>query len=197
MERRIPDRRAKMMKNILTPAGLLILLLAADVAFTQSEPTKPAKAKHVFTNEDLSKFAEKFGPEAQPAQVPASKTTANVQNPAGKAMSEAKTSNGDERARWAGKLKDAEGKLQKAKADQAKYTSALEKFEQKHQDAQTDFQRNLTQNQVADSQKNLTRSTDEVKQAEEAKSKLLADAAQKGFKPADLGEGAETTGLQK
>ena len=186
-----------MTKRIPAPAGLLITALTASMVLAQSEPAKPPKAKRVFTNEDLSKFGKKFGPDAQPAQVSASKTTANVQDPAGKATSEAKTPNGDERARWAGKLKQAEGAVQKAKADQAKYASALEKFEQKQREAQSDFQKTLAQNQVADSHKNLARATEEVKQAEEMKSKLLADAAQKGFKPGDLAEGAETTGLQK
>ena len=186
-----------MTKNILAPAGLLIMALAASLALAQSEPAKPPKAKRVFTNEDLSKFEEKFGPDAQPAQVSASKTTSNTQNPAGKATSEAKTPNGDEKARCAGKLKQAEGAVQKAKADQAKYASALEKFEQKQRDAQSDFQKTLAQNQVADSQKNLARATEEVKQAEEMKSKLLAEAAQKGFKPGDLGAVPEPTGVQK
>src|SRR5262245_65378992 len=125
MERRIPIRRVKM-KNILAPAGLLIMALTASLALAESEPAKPPKAKRVFTNEDLSKFREKFGPDPQPTQVSGSKTTLDTQNPAAKPVSERKGPNGDERARWADKLKEAEGKVQKAKADQVKYASALE-----------------------------------------------------------------------
>jgi hypothetical protein len=73
-----------------------------------------------------------------------------------------------------------------------KYGRALEKFEQKHHEAQTDFQKNLTQNQVADSLHNLNRATEEVKQAQENKAKLLAEGEQKGFKPADSRQAPET-----
>ena len=78
-----------------------------------------------------------------------------------------------------------------------KYSGALEKFEQKHRDAQTDFQKTVTENQINDSQNNLNRATEEVKQAEENKAKLLAEGEQKGFKPGDLRETPETPAQQK
>ena len=184
------------MRNTTSWAGLLILMLAADSAFAQVEPTKPAKAKRVFTNDDLSKFGEKYGPDTAPTQIPSPKGTTNAEKPE-KSASEPKTQASEERSYWAAKLKEAETTLQKSKADQAKYGGALEKFEQKQRDAQTDFQKNLTQNQVTDSRKNLARATEEVKQAEEKKAELLADAEQKGFKPGDLREVPEAPVQQK
>jgi truncated hemoglobin YjbI len=185
------------MRKTTSWVGLLMLVLAADSAFAQAEPTKPAKAKRVFTNDDLSKFGEKYGPDTAPTRVSAPKDTTDAGKPYNKPTSEPKTTTSEERSKWVGKLKEAETALQKAKADQAKYSGALEKFEQKHRDAQTDFQKNLTQNQVADSLNNLTRATEEVKQAEEKKSKLLAEAEQKGFKPSDLQETPEAPAQQK
>jgi hypothetical protein len=175
---------------------LLILVLGTDAAFAQVEPTKPAKAKRVFTNDDLSRFGEKYGPDTAPTQVSAPKGTTDAGKP-DKPASEPKVAAGEERSKWVGRLKEAETALEKAKADQVKYSGALEKFEQKHRDAQTDFQKNLTQNQVADSLHNLNRATEEVKQAEENKAKLLAEAEQKGFKPADLRETPEMPAQQK
>ena len=188
--------RSNFMRNTTSWAGLLILVLAVDSTFAQVEPTKPAKSKRVFTNDDLSKFGEKYGPDTAPVQVSSPKGTSDAGKP-DKPASEPKTTASEERSKWVGKLKEAETALQKAKADQAKYGGALEKFEQKRREAQTDFQKNLTQNQVADSLNNLARATDEVKQAEEKKAKLLAEAEQKGFKPADLRETLEAPVQQK
>jgi hypothetical protein len=177
------------MRKTTSWAGLLILVLAADSALAQGAPTKPAKAKRVFTNDDLSKFGEKYGPDTAPTQVSSPTGTTDAAKP-DKPASEPKTPASEERSNWVGKLKEAETAVQKAKADQAKYSGALEKFEQKHRDAQTDFQKNLTQNQVADSLNNLARAKDEAKQADEARTKLLAEAAEKGFKASDLREEA-------
>jgi hypothetical protein len=176
--------------------SLIILVLAADSAFAQVEPTKPAKAKRVFTNDDLSRFGEKYGSDTAPTQVSTPKGTTDAGRP-DKPASEPKTTSSEERSKWVGKLKEAETALEKAKADQVKYSGALEKFEQKHRDAQTDFQKNLTQNQVADSLNNLNRATEEVKQAEENKAKLVAEGEQKGFKPGDLRETPDTPAQQK
>ena len=177
------------MRTTTSWTGLLILVLAADSAFAQVAPTRPAKAKRVFTNDDLSKLGEKYGPDTAPIQVSSPKGTTDAAKP-DKPSSEPKTPASEERSNWVGKLKEAETAVQKAKADQAKYGGALEKFEQKHRDAQTEFQKNLTQNQVADSLNNLARAKDEAKQADEARTKLLAEAAEKGFKPSDLREEA-------
>ena len=177
-------------------AVLFILALAADAAFAQVEPTKPAKAKRVFSNDDLSRFGERYGADTPLTQVSAPRGTPDSVK-SDKPASEPKAAASEERSKWAGKLKEAETALEKAKADQLKYSGALEKFEQKHRDAQTDFQKTVTENQIHDSQNNLTRATEEVKQAEENKARLLAEGEQKGFKPSDLREKPATPAQQK
>ncbi|MBM3802099.1 MAG: hypothetical protein FJW26_07270 [Acidimicrobiia bacterium] len=190
------------MKMSATSAMLLALTLAADVGFSEDQP-KPPNAKRVFTNDDLNKYGETYGREAvqvqptTPATSAASKTALDAPKESGKPGVQAKSTADQERARWAGRLKDADKAVQKAKMDQAKYASALEKFEQKRREAQTDFQKTLTQNQAADSQKNLLRATEQVKQAEETKAKLLSEAAQKGFKPEDLQGAPESAQAQQ
>jgi hypothetical protein len=175
------------MRNTLRWAGLLIFLLAAGSAFAETEPTKPARSKRVFTNDDLSKFGEKYGFDTTPAPVPSpSSITGTTPPPPEKAASAPKITASEEKSYWAGKLKEAETTLQKAKADEAKFSGAVEKFEQKRRDAQTDFQKNLSQNQVSDSLKNLARAREEVKQSEEKKAKLLAEAEKNGIKREDL-----------
>jgi hypothetical protein len=188
--------RSNFMRKTTSCVGLLIIVLAGDSAFAQVEPTKAAKAKRVFTNDDLSRFGEKYGSDSTPSQVSAPKGPPGAGKP-DKPASEPKTASSEERPKWVGKLKEAETALEKAKADQVKYSGAVEKFEQKHRDAQTDFQKNLTQNQVADSLHNLNRATEEVKQAEETKAKLLAEGEQKGFKPGDLRETPEAPSQKK
>jgi len=188
--------RNKFMRKTTNWASLVMLVLAAGSAFAQVEPTKSAKPKRVFTNDDLSRFGEKYGSDSVPTQGSTPKNAPDA-GKLDKPVSEPKTTGSEERSKWVGKLKEAETALEKAKADQVKYSGALEKFEQKHRDAQTDFQKTLTQNQVADSLHNLNRATEEVKQAEENKAKLLAEAEQKGFKPADLRETPETPAPQK
>jgi hypothetical protein len=183
------------MRKTTSWTSLMILVLVADSAFAQVEPTKPAKPKRVFTNDDLSKFDEKYGSDSAPT-VSTPKGTTDAVKP-DKKGSEPKTTGSEERSKWVGKLKEAETALEKAKADQVKYSGALEKFEQKQREAQTDFQKTLTQNQVADSLHNLNRATEEAKQAEENKAKLLAEGEQKGFKSGDLRETPEAPAQQK
>jgi hypothetical protein len=190
--------RSNFMKNTASCAGLLmIFILAADSVFAQAEPAKPVKVKRVFTNEDLSKFGEKYGADGGPTQLPPQKGATEAGKTEMPASGPKTPATSEERSYWVKELKQAETELQKAKAEQTRYAGALEKFEQKQRDAQTDFQKNLSQNQVADSQKNLARATEEVRQAEEKKAKLLADAGQKGFKPGDLREVPEAPGPQK
>ena len=184
------------MRKITRWAGLFVLVLIPNVAFAQVEPTKPAKAKRVFTNDDLSRFGEKYGSDTAPTRVSSPKGTPDAGKP-DKPASDSKTTSSEERSKWVGKLKEAETALEKAKADQVKYSGALQRFEQKRRDAQTDFQKTVTENQINDSQNNLNRATEEVKQAEENKAKLLAEGEHKGFKPGDLRESPETQAQQK
>jgi hypothetical protein len=185
------------MKTILSGTSLLIFLLALNSGFAETEPSKPVKAKRVFTNDDLGKFRERFGTDTSADPVSASKPTPESQPSDIKSVSDTKAADGNEKSQWVGRLREAETVVQKAKADQTKYSQALEKYEQKSRDAQTDFQKTLSQNQVADSLKNLSRAAEEVRQAEEMKSKVLADAAKKGFRPEDLRESAEEAGEKK
>jgi hypothetical protein len=182
------SNRSEFMRNTLSWAGLLILLFAVGSVFAETELTKPAKTKRVFTNDDLSKFGEKYGSDATPAPVPSPSSITGTTPPPEKAASAPKITASEEKSYWAGKLKEVETTLQKAKADEAKFSGAVEKFEQKRRDAQTDFQKNLSQNQVADSLKNLARAREEVKQTEEKKAKLLAEAEKSGLKREDLVE---------
>jgi hypothetical protein len=185
------------MKRILGCISLLIFVLALNSGFAETEPSKPVKAKRVFTNDDLGKFRERFGSDTSADPVPAAMSTPEPQTSEGKSVLEKKATAGNEKSQWVGRLREAETAVQKAKADQTKYSQALEKYEQKSRDAQTDFQKTLSQNQVADSLKNLSRAAEEVRQAEEMKSKVLADAAKKGFRPEDLRESAEEAGEKK
>jgi hypothetical protein len=187
------------MKMSAICALLLALTLAANTGLSENQ-ARPPKAKRIFTNDDLSKYGEKYGRDS--AQVPPATSTLSATAPdalkeSSKAPVRPTTPADEERTRWAGKLKEADKAVQKAKMDQAKYASALEKFEQKRREAQTDFQKTLAQNQAADSQKNLLRATEEVKQAEETKAKLLSEAAQKGFKLEDLRDPSESAQAQQ
>lgn len=185
------------MKNTLSCASLLILAMVTNFAADETEQSRPPKAKRVFTNEDLNKFGEKYGSETAPTQMSSPRNALGTEKMSANPSSDPKATARLDRSHWVGKLKEAEAAVQKAKKDQAKYSTALEKFEQKHREAQTDFQKTLSQNQVADSLRNLSRATEEVKQAEEVKTRLLAEAAQKGFKPEDLREAPQVTAPQK
>jgi hypothetical protein len=152
---------------------------AADSAFAQVEPTKPAKSKRVFTNDDPVP-GEKYAP-TQRRYSSSPKGTSHAGNLSLWLLNPRPPP--ARRAQLGRKLKEAETALQKPKQTR-RNSGALEKSEQKHREARTDFQKNLTQNQVADS-KQPARATEEVKQAEEKKQTL--EAEQKGFKPNDLG----------
>ena len=170
--------------------SLLILLLASLPAIGQSPSERPAKAKRVFTNEDLGKIRQKYGStsDSEPAAGPIeSADTAKQPMQTGETT---KTATPESKAYWVAKLKETESALAKAKEQELKFQGLVEKYEQKLRDAKGDFHTKTSQEQVADSLKNLSRAKDQIKQGEEAKSKLLAEAAEKGFKPADLREEA-------
>jgi len=157
--------------------SLLILFLASFNVIGQSNP-KPTRAKRVFTNEDLGKFREKYGSEAdsEPATQP-SQAADEAKQP--RTTVSGKEATPESKAYWAAKLKETESSLEKAKGQELKFQGALERFEQKLRDAKGDFHVTTSQQQVADSLKNLSRAKEETKQAEEAKKKLLAEAAEK------------------
>ena len=169
---------------------LLILFLASLTVLGQSSTDKPAKTKRVFTNEDLGKIRDKYGsePDLEPATRPGQPADTAKQPVETGAPGKAATP--ESKAYWVAKLKETDSALEKAKAQELKFSGAVEKFEQKLRDAKDDFRIKTSQEQVADSLKNLSRAKDQVKQGEEAKAKLLAEAAEKGFKPSDLREEA-------
>jgi hypothetical protein len=156
----------------------------------QSSTDQPAKAKQVFTNEDLGKIRDKYGsePESEPATrpgQPADTTKQPVQ-----AGAPAKALTPESKAYWVAKLKETDSALAKAKEQELKFQGLVAKYEQKLREAKGDFHTKTSQEQVADTLKSLSRAKDQVKQGEEARAKLLVEAAEKGFNPSDLREEA-------
>ena len=178
------------MRSSIHGLNPLILVLASLTAFGQSTSEKPAKAKRVFTNEDLGKFREKFSSEPDSAPAPQPIQPADAAKPLVPTGTPAKAASPESKTYWMAKLKETDSALEKAKAQELKFYGIVEKYEQKLRDAKGDFHTRTSQEQLADSMKNLSRTKDEVKQGQEAKAKLLAEAAEKGFKPSDLIEEA-------
>jgi hypothetical protein len=174
------------MRRINFRLSLLILFLASLTAVGQSPSEKPTKAKRVFTNEDLGKLRERYGsePDSVPATQPMQPSDA-AKSPV-QTGTVAKAATPESKAYWVAKLKETDSVLEKAKAQDLKFQGLVEKYGEKLRDAKGDFHTRTSQEQLADSTKNLARAKDEIKQAEEAKAKLLAEAAEKGFRPSDL-----------
>lgn len=166
--------------------NLLILALASLTVLGQSTSEKPAKAKRVFTNEDLGKIREKYGSEPESATTINSIQSADTAKQPGQAATPSKAASPESKAYWMAKLKETDSAIEKAKAQELKFHGIVEKYEQKLRDAKGDFHTRTSQEQLADSMKNLSRAKEEVKQGQEAKARLLAEAADKGFKPSDL-----------
>lgn len=176
------------MKSNKSGLPLLILFLASFHAMAQSTGEKPVRAKRVFTNEDLSRLREKYGstPDSEPPAQP--KQPSNVGTELSQTNAPGTDATPTDKAYWIAKLKETESALVKAKQQETKFEGLVGKYQEKLRDAKSEFHIKTSQEQVADSLKNLSRAKDEVKQGEEAKAKLLAEAAEKGFKPADLKE---------
>ncbi len=166
--------------------SLFILLLASLNVFSQSSNEKTTKEKRIFTNEDLGRIREKYGSgaDSEPAERRDQPTDSTKQ--AGQTATSGKVPTPESKGYWVAKLKETESVLTKAKEQESKFQGLVEKYEQKVRDAKGDFHTKTSQEQAADSLKNLARAKDQIKQGEEAKTKLLAEAAEKGFKPSDL-----------
>ncbi|HEU0007554.1 MAG TPA: hypothetical protein VFS12_16335 [Terriglobia bacterium] len=177
--------------------SLSILFLAGIATFGQAPSDKPAKARRVFTNEDLGKLREKYGVEDSPAPAAEAGSAAGTSKQPVKTGAPDKAETPESKAYWAAKLKEKESALAAAKAQEQRFQVTLAKYEEKLRGAQGSFHIETSQMQVEDSQKNLARAKDQVKQAEEAKAKLLAEASEKGLKPSDLREAPEAPGPQK
>lgn len=176
------------MRRNISALNLLILLLASCTALggQSTSEKKPAKPKRVFTNEDLGKIREKYGTESNSTPAAPPIQPGDSSEPSVQAGTPAKAASPESKAYWMAKLKETDSALEKAKAQELKFYGIVEKYELKLRDAKGDFHTRTSQEQLADSMKNLSRAKDEVKQGQEAKAKLLAEAAEKGFKPSDL-----------
>lgn len=174
------------MRNNRNSLSLGILFLASLTAMGQVAKDKPAKAKRVFTNDDLNKLGEKYGSESNPEQAtPPTHSGEAVNRPVQTNLLE-KSMTQDDKTYWVAKLKDANTALEKAKEQELKFYGIVKKYEQKLRDAKGDFHIKTSQEQVADSLKNLARSKEDLKKAEETKAKLLAEAEKNGLKREDL-----------
>ena len=176
------------MRSSIHGLNLFLLALASLTVLGQATSEKPAKAKRVFTNEDLGKIREKYGSEPDPAPAANPVQSADAAKQPRQMAAPSKAASPESKAYWVAKLKETDSAIEKAKAQELKFHGVVEKYEQKLRDAKGDFHTRTSQEQLADSTKNLSRAKNDVKQGEEAKAKLLAEAAEKGFKPADLTE---------
>jgi chromosome segregation ATPase len=168
--------------------GLVLTLACFSVlAPAQTSNPKTARGKRVFTNDDLQKYSEKYGGDSSGSNNNVTQATSQSLNKSAGVTdnAQAKAEPGD-RAYWISKLKEAEETLEKYNAAQTEYADALDKYQGKLLEAKTDFQINTARLQIADCEKNLARTKEGVKKAEEEKTKLLAEAEKKGFKPEDL-----------
>jgi len=165
---------------------LLILFLTSLIVVGQSSGEKPTKAKRVFTNEDLGKFREKHGSELDSEPAMRSTQPAETAKQAVQPGVPGKAETPENKAYWVAKLKEMDSALAKAKEQELKFQGLVEKYGEKLREAKGDFHTRTSQEQLADSMKNLSRAKDETKQGEETKAKLLGEAAEKGFKPSDL-----------
>ena len=163
------------------------LLLATSPGSSIGQESRARK--HVFTNDDLQKYSEKYGSDPQPVQ---STAAGPADTQARGKLTETSSSAAEkpsEKSHWVSKLKKADDDLAKFKAAEIKFSNAANKFRTDLAEAKSDFHRQTALLQIADSEKNLAWAKEELKKAEEEKKKVLSDAAKKGFKPEDLTAG--------
>src|SRR5687768_8852586 len=101
--------------------NLLILALASLTALGQSTSEKPTKPKRVFTNEDLSRFREKYG--SEPDSVPATNPvqSADTAKQPGQTGTPSKAASPESKAYWVARLKETDSAIEKAKAQELKF----------------------------------------------------------------------------
>ena len=172
-----------MLLRTLSITSALLLATGTGNSIGQESRTR----KHVFTNDDLQKYSEKYGSDPQPVQstgpadAPAMSKLTETSSPAAEKPSE--------KSLWVSKLKKADDDLVKFKAAEIKFATAMDKFRVNFAEAKSDFHRQTALLQIADSEKNLAWAKEELKKAEEEKKKVLSEAAKKGLKPEDLAAG--------
>ncbi len=170
----------------LSVLSLILALGLISLDFAQDQRTLPARKKRVFTNEDLAKYGERFG-----ADSTSSAARSNTESNPNEGQPGASTGNQNPQSKldksdWAGKLKEANDVLAKAKEVELKNVANLSKFQKKLSEARTDFEKQTAQWQVEDTEKNLARAHETRKKAETDKSTLLEEALKNGFKEEDL-----------
>jgi hypothetical protein len=172
------------LKLLRTSSTISVLLLATSLgsAIGQDSRTK----KHIFTNDDLQKYSEKYGTDPQRAQ---SGDTGTGDTQARSKLTEPSSPAAEkpsEKSLWISRLKKADDDLAKFRAAETKFATALDKFRGDLAQGKSDFHRQTAQLQIVDSEKNLAWAKEQLRKAEEERTKVLSEAAKKGFKPEDL-----------
>jgi hypothetical protein len=170
--------------KLLRPSSTIsVLLLATSLgsAIGQESRTK----KHVFTNDDLQKYSEKYGTDPQTGQS-GDTGTGDTQTKSKLTGTSSSTVEPAERSLWISRLKKAHDDVAKFRAAETKFATALDKFRGDFAQGKSDFHRQTAQLQIADSEKNLAWAKEQLRKAEEERTKVLSEAAKKGFKPEDL-----------
>ena len=182
-------------KLLRTLSIISVLLLATSLGSATGQESRTKK--HVFTNDDLQKYSEKYGSDPQPAQ---SMAAGPADTQARSKLTETSSSTAEkpsEKSLWVSKLKKADDDLAKFKAAEIKFGAAMDKFRMHLAEAKSDFHRQTALLQIADSEKNLAWAKEELKKAEDEKKKVLTEAAKKGLKPEDLAAGERQDSASK
>jgi hypothetical protein len=169
----------------LSITSALLLATSPGSSIGQESRTR----KHVFTNDDLQKYSEKYGSDPQPVQSTAAGPADTQARGKLTETSSPAAEKPSEKSLWVSKLKKADDDLVKFKAAETKFATAMDKFRVNFAEAKSDFHRQTALLQIADSEKNLAWAKEELKKAEEEKKKVLSEAAKKGLKPEDLAAG--------
>src|SRR3990172_2450429 len=175
---------------------LLVLLILAclsrpvsDIAFDQSSDSLQPRKKRVFSNEDLDKYQEKYGEgtlSSQSASADSSSKGKVIDAEGNKGDKVEKGKAKPDLAAWRAKLKETDDTIAKKKFTEAKLGNSIKKYSQKLAEAEGDFDKLTTQEQVDDIHRHMARIQAELKKAEEDRAKILSDAKKAGIKEEDL-----------
>lgn len=173
--------------TLVVLGGFLCVAATDTTPVAEQSNRKHPRSRRIFTNEDLQRYSEKYGEGARPAS--AEDTAPAAQDSKTATVNETPSAEKEKqsvKSEWAAKLKKAEEELAKFKAAETKFSTALDKYRNNLAEAKSDFHKQTAQLQIADSEKNLAWAKEEVRKAEEAKAKLLAEATKNGMKAEDL-----------
>jgi hypothetical protein len=179
------------MKAILRPLLVLLILAclswptANEISLGQLTARSETPKRHVYKNEDLEKYQEKYGSETQaPPMSKSAVTSSNDQNTNQNQDNKGKPK--PDLAIWRTKLKEINDTIAVKKRMESKLSGSLAKYSQNLAQADTDFNKMTAQLQVAGVQENLARTQTELKKAEEDKATLLSNAKKAGIEEEDL-----------